>query len=171
MPALTPVLGPDPIFARIAQPVAQFDDSLKKLCQDMVETLYAENAVGIGANMLGILQRIIVIDLQEAGLRNPQVFINPEIINSSTDQQCTTEASICFPGISAPITRPKKITLQYQDMDGTFHEVTAEDYPAAVIQHEIDYLNGKIFLDYLSPVKRKMLIRKTRKFQNIADHK
>jgi len=135
----------------------------------MIETLYAEKAVGIGANMVGILKRIIVIDLQEYSTKDPKVFINPHIIEMSGDIQCHEEASICFPGISAHITRPQKITMTYQDTAGTTHQMTAEGYLAAVIQHEIDYLNGRIFLDYLSPMKRKMLLKKTKKFQKQND--
>lgn len=168
MPALPLTFGPHPIFSKTARPVTIFDGQLDRLTQNMVETLYVEKAVGIGANMVGILQRIIVIDLQEGGNPQPQVFINPDITETSEDTQCFNEASICFPGISAAITRPRKITLAYQDITGQAHNLTAEDYLATVIQHELDYLNGVIFLDYLSPVKRKMLIKKTRKHQKQA---
>lgn len=164
MTALKLIYGPDPIFSAIAEPVKHFNKELVALTQDMVDTLYAEKAVGIGANMVGILRRIIVIDLQEDG--HPLILINPEITHKSNDCQSHEEASVCFPGISAEITRPHKITLTYQDSSGSHHQMTAEDYLATVIQHELDYLNGKIFLDYLSPMKRKMLMRKTRKFQS-----
>ncbi len=164
MTALKLIYGPDPIFAKSAEFVTLFDEGLQKITQDMVATLYAEKAVGIGANMVGILKRIIVIDLQEDG--HPLILINPEITQKSNDTQCHTEASVCFPGISADITRPRKITLTYQDYTGSQRQITAEDYLATVIQHEIDYLNGIIFLDYLSTIKRKMLLKKTRKFQS-----
>lgn len=165
MPALKLIFGPDPIFTVSAEAVTLFNDDLLTLTQDMVETLYAEKAVGIGANMVGHLQRIVVIDLQEDGQQGPLVLINPVITRKSDDTQCHEEASVCFPGISATITRPRKITLTYQDCIGSEHQMTADGYLATVIQHEIDYLNGIIFLDYLSPVKRKMLLRRTRKIQ------
>lgn len=167
MPALKLIFGPNPIFSTSAEVVTLFNDDLLALTRDMVETLYTENAVGIGANMVGQLKRIIVIDLQENGQRNPQIFINPAIISSSDDTQCHKEASVCFPGISAPITRPRKITLTYQDCTGSDHQMTAQDYLATVIQHETDYLNGIIFLDHLSAIKRKMLLKKTVKFQKL----
>lgn len=166
MPGLKLTYGPDPIFSLRAETVTSFDHDLQTLTRNMLDILYAEKAVGLGANMVGILQRIIVIDLEEDG--HPLILINPEITQKSKTTQCHREASICFPGISAEITRPRKITLTYEDCTGAKHEMTAKDYLATVIQHEIDYLNGKIFLDYLSPVKRKMLLRKTRKFQKQA---
>ena len=164
MTALKLTYGPNPIFSAVAKTVTHFDDELEALTRDMVDTLSVEKAVGIGANMVGVLQRIIVIDLQEEN--HPLILINPEITHKSDDSQTYVEASVCFPGISAEITRPRKITLTYQDCSGSKQKMTAQDYLATVIQHEFDYLNGKIFLDYLSPMKRKMLIRKTRKFQS-----
>ena len=165
MPPLNLIYGPDIIFSQKAEVVTHFDDGLRALCQNMLDTLYEEKAVGLGANMVGILQRIIVIDLQKNGTRDPKIMINPVIIEKSDDTQCHEEASVCFPAIGAKVTRPRKITLTYQDCHGAQHELTAEDYFATVIQHEIDYLNGVIFLDYLSPLKRKMLLKKTQKIQ------
>ena len=165
MTALKITYGPNPIFSAVAKTVTDFDDELEALTQNMVDTLSVEKAVGIGANMVGVLKRIIVIDLREEN--HPLILINPEITYKSDDTQTFEEASVCFPGISAQITRPRKITLTYQDCNGSQQQMTAQDYLATVIQHEFDYLNGQIFLDYLSPVKRKMLIRKTRKFQSI----
>lgn len=166
MTALKLIYGPDPIFSEMARPVTLFDQTLQILTQDMLETLYVEKAVGLGANMVGILQRIIVIDLQQDGFRDPKIMINPVITKQSDDTQCHEEASVCFPAIRAKITRPRKITLTYQDCNSLQHDLTAEDYLATVIQHEVDYLNGVIFLDYLSPLKRRILLKKTRKFQN-----
>ena len=168
MPPLPLTYGPAPIFSKTAQPVTVFDEDLRILVRNMVETLYVEKAVGIGANMVGVLHRIVVIDLQEGGDLTPQVFINPVITDASDDVQSHEEASICFPGISAEISRPRRITLSYQDGEGGAHNLTAEEYLATVIQHEIDYLDGRIFLDYLSPVKRKMLLKKTRKYQKLT---
>ncbi|PCI33175.1 MAG: peptide deformylase [Alphaproteobacteria bacterium] len=167
MPSLSLTYGPDPIFSKTAEPVTIFDGDLRTLVEDMIETLYTEKAVGIGANMVGVLQRIVVIDLQDGDERSPQVFLNPHITDSSDDMQSHEEASICFPGISAKITRPRRISLSYQDGEGRVQSLTAVDYLATVLQHEIDYLDGRIFLDHLSPVKRKMLLRKTRKYQKL----
>jgi len=162
------VYGPHPIFAKTARPVTLFDGDLDQLTRNMVATLYHEKAVGLGANMVGVLDRIIVLDLMENDRPRPEIFINPEILQKSDQTQCHTEASICFPGINADITRAHSLTLQYQDITGTPQTIMAEGYRATVIQHEVDYLNGIIFLDYLSPVKRKMLIKKTLKFQKMT---
>jgi len=117
----------------------------------------------MGANMIGVLKRIIVIDLQENGTRKPFAFINPEIIWRSEEMQTFQEASLCFPGISANIMRPNAIKVRYLDIDGNPQELEAKGYFATVIQHEIDYLDGKVFLDYLSPLKRNALLKKMQK--------
>ncbi|WP_339861617.1 peptide deformylase [Paremcibacter congregatus] len=165
MTPLPLIYGPDPIFSQIALPVTSFDTDLATLTQRMIATLYQEQAVGLGANMVGSLQRIIVIDLQDNGNRTPQIFINPKITGKSAEKQCFEEGSVCFPGISAEITRAKSLTLTYQDIRGQILTLEADGYLATVIQHELDYLDGVIFLDHLSTIKRKMLLRKTQKFQ------
>ena len=157
------VYGPDEIFSKIALPVKHVDDSIRSIIEDMFDTMYHEHAIGMGANMIGILKRIVVVDMQENGIRKPYAFINPEIIWLSDEMQTHKEASICFPGIAAAITRPKALKLVYLDRDGYKQELEAEGFFATVIQHEVDYLNGKIFLDYLSKMKRDMLLKKMSK--------
>ena len=163
MTKLPLVYGPDEIFSKIASPIEHVDDSIRSIIDDMFETMYHENAIGMGANMVGILQRIVVIDMQENGVRTPYAFVNPEITWLSDEIQTHKEASICFPGIAAEITRPKALKMVYLDRDGHKQELEAEGFFATVIQHEVDYLNGKIFLDYLSKMKRDMLLKKMRK--------
>ena len=164
MTLLKLTFAPHPIFKMKAEPVAKVTEEIRKIANDMVETIYAEHAVGMGANMVGILKRIAVVDLQENGVKKPYIFINPEITWSSEETQTYPEASICFPGISAPITRPKAIKLKYIDVNGVAHELEAEGPLATVIQHEVDHLDGKVFLDYLSKMKQGMLIKKMQKF-------
>jgi len=163
MAILPLIYGPDEIFSKIAMPVKLVDNAIRSLVNDMFETMYHEHAIGMGANMVGILQRIVVIDLQENGTRKPYALINPEIIWHSDEIQKFNEASICFPGISAEITRPKAIRVSYLDCDGAPRGLEAEGYFSTVIQHEVDYLNGKIFLDYLSKMKKDMLLKKMKK--------
>ena len=159
--ALLPLTyGPDKIFSKIASPVEVVDDVIRSIIDDMLETMYREHAIGMGANMVGILKRIVVIDMQEDGLRKPYALINPEIVWFSEDVQTHQEASICFPGISANITRPRSVRVCYLDYNGQTNELKADGWFATVIQHEVDYLNGKIFLDYLSKMKRDMLLKK-----------
>ena len=163
MSILPLIYGPNEIFSKIATPVEHIDDSIRSLINDMFETMYHEHAIGMGANMVGILKRIVVVDMQENGIRKPYSLINPEITWLSSEMQPHEEASICFPGIAAKITRPKAIRVCYLDIDSNRQELEADGFFATVIQHEVDYLNGKIFLDYLSKMKRDMLLKKMQK--------
>lgn len=160
MPPLTLIYAPHPIFKTKAEAVMTVDDNIRKLVDDMLATIYLEKAVGLGANMVGILKRIAVVDLQEKGVRSPFIFINPEITWCSEEKQTFKEASLCFPGIFADISRPKAIKIRYLDYNGIEQELEAEGFLATVIQHEVDYLNGITFLDYLSKMKQDMLVRK-----------
>jgi len=165
MPPLALILGPHKIFKQKAEPVEKVDGAVIQLAEDMIETLYHEKGVGIGANMVGVLKRVIVIDLQEGGARRPLAMINPEITQSADELQTFEEASLSFPGISAEISRPRKIKVIYLDLKGDRQTLEAEDYLATVIQHEMDYLDGVIFLDYLTPLKRNRLLKKMKKLQ------
>ena len=160
MSVLPLVFGPDPIFRKRADVVADVTPAILSLTEDMLETLYHHNAVGIGANMVGVLQRIIVVDLQRDGKREPLVCLNPEILAQSSVTQTNNEASLCFPGISAAITRSEKIEMRYMDLDGVSNTIEAEGWFAAVLLHETEYLNGRTFLDNLSKMKRDRLIKK-----------
>lgn len=163
MALLSLIYAPDPIFKKKAAKVVTFDGELRQTVDDMIETMQVEQAVGMGGNMVGILQRIIVIDPKNNGESTPQSFVNPEVVMSSDEMQTFEEASICFPFISAEITRPQMITLHYQDIEGNSHEKDFEGFVATVIQHEVDYLDGVVFLGYLSQMKRQMLMKKMQK--------
>lgn len=164
MSPLPLVYAPHPIFKIEAEPVSVVDDNIRKLIDDMLKTLYLEGAVGLGANMVGVLKRIAIVDLQEKGTRSPFIFINPVITWRSDEKQTFKESSLCFLGISADISRPRAIKIRYLDYHGNEQELEAEGFLATVIQHEVDYLDGITFLDYLSKMKRDMLIRKMQKF-------
>ena len=157
------IYAPNDIFRKKAAEVSVVDDALRKLIDSMFETLYLAHGVGIGANMVGVLKRIAIVDIQENNIRTPLTFINPQITWRSDEMQSYEEASLSFPGISAQISRPKAIKLTYLDYQGKPQEMEAEGFLATVIQHEIDYLDGKIYLDYLSKLKRDTLLRKMQK--------
>lgn len=159
------VIAPDPIFGVKTTPVADVTDDVRSIVDQMFEVLYREKGVGIGANMVGITDRIAVVDLQEDGGNQPLTLINPEITKTAGDIEIATEASLSFPGVNAQIPRPNEVTLTYLDRDGAACEMTATGWLARVIQHEIDYLDGKTFLDHLSPMKRKMFMKKYQKFR------
>lgn len=165
MAILPLVLGPNPIFKQKAEPLQSVDADAVTTANDMLETLYKHEGLGIAGNMVGILKRIIVIDLQEEGVKMPYLMFNPEIVKSSDETQTMMEASLCFPGAGTDITRPKEITVTFLDKDGKAQTLITSDLMAQVIQHEVDYLNGKTFLDFLSSMKRNIQIKKTKKHQ------
>jgi len=158
------VTAPHPIFRKKAEPVADVTDEIKSLSADMLDAMYENRGIGIAANMVGLLHRIIVVDIQPEGNRDPLVCINPEITWASEEMSTNEEASLSFPGISADITRPNAINLTYLDQSGARKELEAEGFLAIVIQHEMDYLDGRTYLDHLSKMKRDRLLKKMQKY-------
>lgn len=163
MQPLPLVIAPDPVFRKQALPVVVVDDEIRSTINSMFDTLYQERGVGLGANMVGLLKRIIIVDLQENSVQSPQAFINPELLWASDETQTFSEGSLSFPGISADITRPSSIRITYLDEEGVRRELEASGWLATVIQHEMDYLDGRTFLDHLSKLKRDMLLKKMMK--------
>lgn len=158
------ITAPDPIFRKKASPVAEVTESVKATATEMLDVMYENRGIGIAANMVGLLDRIIVVDIQPDGNREPLVCINPEITWSSDEQSTNEEASLSFPGISADVTRPNAIKLSYLDIDGNKQKLDAEGFLAIVIQHEMDYLDGRTYLDHLSKMKRDRLLKKMQKY-------
>lgn len=161
------VYGMNKIFKQKAQKIDKITDEVKEIAVRMAKTMYFEQAVGVGANMVGVLKRIIVVDIRESDEQKLYIMINPEILSASKEKQVFEEASLCFPGIAANIERPRDIKVKYQDIDGKEHQIEASGFLSSVIQHEMDYLDGKIFLDYLSKMKRDTLIRKMEKHMRL----
>lgn len=164
MTSISLVYAPNKIFKQKAEEVKTVDDNIRHIADQMLHIMYSEGAVGIGANMVGVLKRIAVVDLRENGQKNPYIFINPKITQKSIETQDCEEASLCFPGIQAVITRPKAITVEYLDYDGNQQTLECSDFLSTVIQHEVDYLDGIVFLDYLSKMKRDLLMSKMLKY-------
>ena len=163
MSELKLIHAPNPIFKKKAEPVTTFNTELKHLVEQMFDVLYHHQGVGLGANMVGILKRIIIVDLQTDGNNTPMVFINPEVEIIGTEVQTFTEGSLSFFGISAEITRAKNISVKFNTLDGAHKTIEADGWFSTVIQHEMDYLDGKTFLDHLAPMKRDTLLRKLKK--------
>jgi peptide deformylase len=161
------VFGIQPIFRQKAEKIKKVDDELRLIADRMAKTMYHEGGIGMGANMVGILKSIVVIDLVPDGKNDLMVLFNPEITEYSKETQVFEERSLCFPGIKAEVTRPKSIKLNYLDYDGNYQEKEATGFLATVMQHEIDYLNGKIYLDYLSKFKADTLKKKLEKHLKI----
>jgi len=165
MKPLQLVMAPSPIFKSKAAQVLEVNDEIRQLMDSLLDTIYYEQAVGIAATMVGILKRVVVIDLQVNGEKAPLFMANPEIIESSNTTQTFSEGSLCFPGITADITRPAQIKAKYIDYNNNPQTIDADGFLSTCIQHEIDYLNGKIFLDYLTGVKKDVLLRKMQKYK------
>lgn len=163
VPEIKLQIAPNPIFRKRALRVEKIDSEINHIVESMFNIMYEHEAVGIGANMVGVLKRIIVVDLQEGKRSSPITMINPVITHQSKTMQRFEEGSLSYPGIKAYIERPEKISVDYMDSAGDSHSMNAEGWLATVIQHEIDYLDGKIFLDYISPLKRKILLKKMQK--------
>ena len=157
--------APDPIFSAKAKMVAAITPEVKCHLAQMLKVMYKHNGIGLGANMVGLLDCLIVVDLGEDG--SCYKMINPKIVSASEDSIEMLEASLSFPGIEAKITRPKEVVVSYLNEAGEEKCLEASGLLARVLQHEIDYLHGKVFLDYLGSTKRKMLLGKIRRQTNI----
>jgi len=161
MAVLTVLHYPDERLRTIAKPVATVNDETRQLVADMLETMYAENGIGLAATQVNVHQRVVVIDLSEE--RNqPQIFINPEITEKSGDTTYE-EGCLSVPQNYANVERAAEITLKAQDLDGNWFEIKADGLLAICLQHELDHLIGKLFIDYLSPLKRDRIKKKLEK--------
>jgi peptide deformylase len=153
MSLLNILLYPDPRLHKIAKPVAVFDARLRQLVADMAETMYEAPGVGLAASQVDVHQQIVVIDTSETR-SDLRVFINPEIVWASEEKQVYDEGCLSVPGIYDGIERHARIKARALDTDGKPFEIEAEGLLAVCIQHEIDHLKGKVFVEYLSPLKR-----------------
>lgn len=167
MAILPLVKAPDSRLKIKSFPVDTIDQELLNFLDDMVETMYAENGIGLAAVQVGVHKRVLVIDLQEDEEQNPLYIINPEIIESSEELSTYEEGCLSFPGQKAKVVRPAQVTVQYLDRNGEKQVIEAEGLMATCIQHEIDHLNGIVFPDHISKLRRDMIMRKVKKYKNI----
>jgi len=155
---------PNEILRQKSLPVNQVDKNLQKLMDDMLETMYAAPGIGLAAIQIGIPKRVLVIDItQKNEPKNPMFFINPEIISKSETYSSYEEGCLSVPGQFAEIERPDKCQIKYLDYYGHPKEIEAEGMLATCIQHEIDHLEGILFIDYLSKLKKSMIVKKLSK--------
>jgi peptide deformylase len=152
---------PDPLLRKKAAPVTAIGADIRKLANDMVETMYHEGGIGLAATQVNIRKRVVVMDLSEQR-NNPVYLINPEIIHSEGVEEMQ-EGCLSVPGYYDLVQRAEKVRVRYQNLAGETVETEADGLLAVCIQHEIDHLNGKLFIDYLSPLKRKRLQKKLEK--------
>jgi len=173
--AILPIIEtPDPRLRIISKPVETVDDALRVLIDDMFETMYAAPGIGLAAIQVGVPKRLLVIDLQEADdeegkpVRTPLVFINPEILESSVDLKPYNEGCLSVPDQYAEVERPASVRAKWLDRDGATHEETIDGMLAVCLQHEMDHLEGILFIDHLSRLKREMVLKKLAKLRKAA---
>jgi peptide deformylase len=160
---------PDPLLRQISTPVEKVDDDVRALIADMFETMYDAPGIGLAAIQVGVSKRILVIDLQEPKeeggepVKDPRVFINPEILQSSDQDVPYTEGCLSVPDQYAEVDRPDRIRARWLDEQGKAHEEEIEGLLATCLQHEMDHLEGVLFIDHLSRLKREMILKKLAK--------
>ncbi len=164
MAKLEIVTLPDPILRKVSAPVERVDDELRKLADDMLETMYAAPGVGLAAVQVGVLRRLVVLDTAKGEEPpNPLVLVNPEIVALGSEMREHEEGCLSIPDVRIDIERPATATVRYLDREGRPQELLAEGLLATAVQHEIDHLNGRLIIDFLSRLKRDMIIRKFKK--------
>jgi peptide deformylase len=183
MKILPLIIAPDPLLKKISKPVEVVDLSLQKLMNDMINTMYAENGIGLAAVQVGVLKRVLVMDVdyeiddhhyhdnhQCGGVHvkntKARYFVNPEIINFSKETSSYNEGCLSFPSARSEVIRPQKIKVKFLDFNGVEKIEDMEGIMATCIQHEIDHLNGINFIDHISSVKREMILKKMKKLKN-----
>ena len=155
------VIEPDAILMKKSDPLEKVDNDIRKLLNEMLETMYSAPGIGLAAVQIGILKRVIVIDTsKEKEKKNPIFMINPEIISKSNKTSIYEEGCLSLPGHFAEIERPAECLVKFLDYNGKEKEINADGLLATVIQHEVDHLNGVLFIDYLSKLKKDMIIKK-----------
>lgn len=184
MKVLPLVTYPDPLLHQVSKPVEKVDDALRSLMKNMVSTMYAKAGIGLAAVQVGVLKRVLVMDIDyeiddhhhhhdhgscggvHVRNENPRFFVNPEIIEFSRDTSPYNEGCLSFPGMRSEVIRPAKVKVKFLDYNGKEQIEEMSEIMATCIQHEIDHLNGITFIDHISKLKREMIIKKLRKNNN-----
>lgn len=173
--AILPIIeAPDPRLKTVSTPVEAFDEALQTLIDDMFETMYDAPGIGLAAIQVGVPKRLLVMDLQEkneetgATIREPRVFINPEILQTSEAMSVYNEGCLSVPDQYADVERPKTVRARWLDRDGKRHEQELDEMLATCLQHEMDHLEGILFIDHLSKLKRDMVLKKLQKARRLA---
>ncbi len=155
------VLLPDPILRKKSEPLERVDSEVQKLADDMLETMYDAPGIGLAAIQVGIPRRMLVIDCsKEDEDPAPMVFVNPQVVGSSEERSTYEEGCLSIPDYYAEVERPAEVTVEYLDRDGKQQQIRADGLLATCLQHEIDHLNGVLFIDHISKLKRDMVIKK-----------
>lgn len=188
--AILPIIEiPDPLLKQVSTPVEIFDDELRALVADMFETMYDAPGIGLAAIQVGVASRLLVIDLQpededaepeactahgdhhhthQPTRKEPLVFINPVLSEPSEEMTIYSEGCLSVPEIYADVERPSRVRAQWQDLDGKHHDQVIDGFLATVLQHEMDHLEGIVFIDRISRLKRQMAVKKLEKMRRAA---
>ena len=160
------LIHPDPRLKKLCDPVADITSDLGKLAEDMLETMYDAPGVGLAAPQIGVMKRLIVLDCEKGPApARPLVMINPEVTWGSEDLSTYEEGCLSIPDQYADVSRPAQVRVRWTGLDGRAQEEQFDGLWATCVQHEIDHLNGKLFIDYLGPLKRQMITRKMEKLK------
>jgi peptide deformylase len=169
--SIRPILtAPDPRLKAVSEDVAKVDAEIRTLVDDMIESMYAADGIGLAAIQVGVPKRVLVMDIdQRDGKKNPRVFINPKILWASEEMATSEEGCLSVPEIWEDVERPARIKAEYLDRDGKRNELETDGLLATCLQHEMDHLNGVLFLDHLSKLKRSMALKKLQKAKRLKD--
>ena len=165
----TIITEPNEILRQVSKPVQTVGNEERKLMDDMLETMYAANGIGLAAIQIGIPKRIIVMDISKDGKKNPMYFVNPKIKNKDKEKTTYEEGCLSVPDYFAEVDRPKYCEVEYLDYNGKNKILEADGLLATCIQHEMDHLEGILFIDYLSKLKKTMIVKKLSKRKNPPD--
>ncbi|MCJ8149172.1 peptide deformylase [Shinella sp. H4-D48] len=166
------IILPDPILRQVSQPIETVDGEVKKLADDMLETMYDAPGIGLAAIQIGVARRMLVLDVSKDGdEKQPLVFINPEIVSATDARSVYEEGCLSIPDYYAEVERPAAIKVKHLDRDGKEKLTEADGLLATCLQHEIDHLNGVLFIDHISKLKREMVIRKFTKAAKLRGSK
>ena len=161
------LIRPDPRLKKVADPVASVNDDLRRLADDMLETMYHAPGIGLAAPQVAVMDRLIVMDCEKDADATPapMVLINPAVVWSSDDVSVYDEGCLSLPDQYAEVERPAEVEVEWMGLDGKIHRERFDGLWATCVQHEIDHLEGKLFIDYLKPLKRQMITRKMQKLK------
>jgi peptide deformylase len=163
------IILPDPVLRQLSKPIERVDSDLQRLADDMLETMYDAPGIGLAAIQIGVPRRMLVIDIAREGEeKQPQIFINPEIVKSSDERSVYEEGCLSIPDYYAEVERPAVVSVKYLDRNGKEQTVEADGLLATCLQHEMDHLEGILFIDHLSRLKRQMAIKKLEKLRKAA---
>ena len=170
MAILPVIIAPDPRLKQISAPVDRVDDDIRRLMDDMLETMYLAPGVGLAAAQVGVLKRVIVVDASpKEGERQPYLMANPELVWVSDEDLSAEEGCLSLPDYYGDVVRPAAIRVRYLDHENEMRETAADGLLATCIQHEMDHLDGILFVDHMSALKRNMILRKLTKAKKAGD--